>query len=102
MHTLTYINRCRYVYIAEGVFCLLVGIWALWRPFAVINPRPAAALLCFFWVPLYLICAGYINTSFLSQFSLVFSLIFSRFLVLALCCRCTAADGDVVEGVAWI
>jgi hypothetical protein len=37
-----------------GLCCLVVGVWAWWRPFVFFNPRPATTILCAFWVPLYI------------------------------------------------
>ncbi len=42
-----------WLFLIEAVGCLLIALLAVFRPFKENNPRPAAFVLCLFWVPIY-------------------------------------------------
>jgi hypothetical protein len=42
-----------WLFVVQCVLTLIIAIWAKKRPFKYWNPRPAAFILCAFWVPIY-------------------------------------------------
>lgn len=45
-----------YVYLGEAALCAAIALLAWFRPLKH-NPRPAAVVICVFWIPLYVACA---------------------------------------------
>lgn len=47
-------SRVAWLFLAEGIACVVLALWAWKRPFRSYNPRPVCALVCAFWTPIYL------------------------------------------------